>query len=68
MSDEHIDDLRPDWSEEAIDELIFTASFAAGQGRIEWALGLSARFDVEAVIPRCRGVRLQRHVSRAGQR
>ena len=40
VTDTHIDDLRPDWSEEAIYEFIFVASFAAAAGRLErsWTL------------------------------
>lgn len=43
VTDEHIDDLRADWSEEAIYEFIFVASFAAGLGRLERAITLLGR-------------------------
>lgn len=40
VTDQHIDDLRAEWSEEAIYEFIFVASFAAGLGRLERAVEL----------------------------
>lgn len=42
VTDQHIDDLRPDWSEEAIYEFIFVASLAAGLGRLERSVELLA--------------------------
>lgn len=42
VTDQQIDDLRPDWSEQAIYEIIFVASFAAGLGRLERSLSLLA--------------------------
>lgn len=43
VTDAHIGALTSaDWSEEAIYEMVFVASFAAGVGRLERSLGLLA--------------------------
>jgi alkylhydroperoxidase family enzyme len=44
VTDAHIDDLRGDWSEEAIYEFIFVAAFGAAVGRLERSWTLLAAF------------------------